>query len=370
MKRNHVIMNVKINKSDHIKSEILKQIELGNFSRGALLPSERNLARDFRVSYMTARKAVNILVGEKYLERIPGKGTFVHNNLSENKIQKQIGIICPAWESPEISEYIMYASEAANENNFLLKPYYYRFWEDKTIADAWESTDALIMVSPGPLNTLPDTLRRKFASNEKPVIIVGVPGLEYGFDTVMGKPESELSLAMDVLREAGHCKIAYVDQYNLVDNRSIRSSQDFYNRWSEIIDETLGPDMIEKLYLGVSCSPYRLPHKAIYEKLKKTFPQMPFTALVISVSHLWGAIAAFEDMGVKIPDDVSIVAIGDRQEVSFYRPAPTYIKVSRKEHMFQAVNAIKQRIEKPGMPPQHIRIHAEIIYGETVKNIK
>lgn len=52
----------------------------GRIAKGAVdhrVPSENQLARRYRVSRMTARKALNELLRDGLVERIPGKGTFV-----------------------------------------------------------------------------------------------------------------------------------------------------------------------------------------------------------------------------------------------------------------------------------------------------
>lgn len=54
-----------------IRDHLLRQIEIGNFSRGAALPSERELAEQLDASYMTIRKAIGQLVQERY----PGTGS-------------------------------------------------------------------------------------------------------------------------------------------------------------------------------------------------------------------------------------------------------------------------------------------------------
>lgn len=56
---------------------ILKAIEDGTFQPGDKIPSEDNLQKQFGLSRITIRKALQVLVDEETLMRIHGKGTFV-----------------------------------------------------------------------------------------------------------------------------------------------------------------------------------------------------------------------------------------------------------------------------------------------------
>lgn len=62
-----------------IEQELRGLIESGELGPLAQVPSEHQLSDRFRVSRMTARKALDRLVAEGILLRQPGKGTFVAN---------------------------------------------------------------------------------------------------------------------------------------------------------------------------------------------------------------------------------------------------------------------------------------------------
>jgi GntR family transcriptional regulator len=67
-----------------ISDDIRNQIIHGLVDANALLPSENALAKQYQVSRMTVRKALNILVNEKFLYTVPGKGYFA-KKLATNK---------------------------------------------------------------------------------------------------------------------------------------------------------------------------------------------------------------------------------------------------------------------------------------------
>ncbi len=62
-------------KYEQIKDYVIKGIKSRNFTHA--VPSENQLAQKFGVSRMTARKAVDAVEREGFVERTPGKGTFV-----------------------------------------------------------------------------------------------------------------------------------------------------------------------------------------------------------------------------------------------------------------------------------------------------
>ncbi|MGC8765315.1 MAG: GntR family transcriptional regulator [Brevinematia bacterium] len=61
------------------------------------LPGERVLAKEFGVSYMTMRKAVEELTDEEFLYKEPGRGTFVCRKGYIYKKTYNIGFFLPEW---------------------------------------------------------------------------------------------------------------------------------------------------------------------------------------------------------------------------------------------------------------------------------
>ena len=58
--------------------------EIATMEKGAKLPSERQLCKDYEVSRTTVRNALGSLVNSGVLYQIQGKGTFVRERNKEN----------------------------------------------------------------------------------------------------------------------------------------------------------------------------------------------------------------------------------------------------------------------------------------------
>jgi len=62
---------------EQIEKQIKEQILSGALAQGEALPSIRTLAKDLRVSVITAKRAYDDLEAEGFLQTVAGKGTFV-----------------------------------------------------------------------------------------------------------------------------------------------------------------------------------------------------------------------------------------------------------------------------------------------------
>ena len=60
-----------------IYTDLLRKINSGDFPVGSKLPSEQEIAREYNVSRITSKKAMDNLAGNGYISRTPGRGTFV-----------------------------------------------------------------------------------------------------------------------------------------------------------------------------------------------------------------------------------------------------------------------------------------------------
>lgn len=63
-----------------VASEIQQRIDTGVYKKGEKMPTEHDLMKEYSISRVTVRKALNELESQNIIVRHQGKGTFVNNN--------------------------------------------------------------------------------------------------------------------------------------------------------------------------------------------------------------------------------------------------------------------------------------------------
>ncbi|HEY3398971.1 MAG TPA: GntR family transcriptional regulator [Armatimonadota bacterium] len=86
----------RIIKYRQVKDSLAKDIEAGKYQLGERLPSEKELAREFEVSIITIRQAVEALSREGFVEKVQGSGTFVRH-LRNGTQRKLWGLVVPSF---------------------------------------------------------------------------------------------------------------------------------------------------------------------------------------------------------------------------------------------------------------------------------
>lgn len=73
------------NKPLHVQMEevIQEKLKSGVWKPGQMIPSENELSKTYGISRMTVRNVITKLVHERMFDRIPGKGTFVKDQIIE-----------------------------------------------------------------------------------------------------------------------------------------------------------------------------------------------------------------------------------------------------------------------------------------------
>lgn len=357
-------------KAERARDWLAREIRIGNFTRGSVLPPERELAGQIGVSYMTLRKAVGALVDEGLLERNQGSGTFVRNEISEQKVQKVLGLVMPAWSTPENLDTVMHYSKACQDNNWLLKVIYVRSWEDRSILDLYLSCDALVMMTIEDLLRIPSYLLEKLRSRVKPVVFSGTSAQFIDGDSVYYWNDFQMEAPCDRLHELGHRRIFLVDQMirrqgelTTIHPSSQGFEQIFHRKYPDVEFNT------EIMSLEIPF--FQQPHYMIRQTIREKRQELSgYTAAICPLSFFWGVMSGLRDIGLRVPEDMSVLTFGDRQEAEFYCPRPSEFSVQLKNQARRTLELIFWRFANPDARPVNYQTDVEFIEGETIAPAK
>ncbi|HVW78297.1 MAG TPA: LacI family DNA-binding transcriptional regulator [Alloacidobacterium sp.] len=165
-------------------------------------------------------------------------------------------------------------------------------------------------------------------------------------------------LALHHLYQLGHRQIAFM--------RGQPFSSDSEDRWKSLMatSKKLGIEIHPELtvQLAVNISSPELGYPVVQQLLAQN---RPFTALVsFNDIAAIGAIRAFRDYGLRVPEDVSIVGFDDIQGAAYHNPSLTTIRQPLHSMGTHAARILLQRI-RGKEHPEHVAIVPELIIRES-----
>ncbi len=168
-------------------------------------------------------------------------------------------------------------------------------------------------------------------------------------------------LALRHLHHLGHREIAFM--------RGQTFSSDSDARWKSLmaVAKELGlevrPELVVQLEVNLSSPELGYP---VVEKLLAH--KLPFTAL-ISYNDIAaiGAIRAFRDRGIRVPEDVSIVGFDDIQSAAFQNPSLTTIRQPLRQMGTAAARLLLKRLQGNRDAADEVPIVPELIIRESTR---
>jgi LacI family transcriptional regulator len=194
-----------------------------------------------------------------------------------------------------------------------------------------------------------------------PLPVVAVAGHKKieGVTSITLDHKRAAELALHHLYQLGHRQIAFM--------RGQTFSSDSEDRWKSFMSvaKKLGLEVDPELtvQLEVNISSPELGYPVVQQLLAQN---RPFTALVSfnDVAAI-GAIRAFRDHGLRVPEDISIVGFDDIQGAAYHNPSLTTIRQPLYSMGTHAARILLQRIRGSKDFPEQVAIVPELIIRES-----
>lgn len=186
---------------------------------------------------------------------------------------------------------------------------------------------------------LTESLCKRIIAEGVPTVLFTEYKFPYAIDSIYVKTDNVLRLAVEHLKQLGHKKIGYLGEFN----SNVR-----YDALCEVLKQNsleINPKFVKKGKERFELGGYLRACELLQEK------ELP-TAVITSYDQMaFGAMRAFFEKGIKVPDDISIVGV-DNLVLDEYLPVQITSVNSPVQKM--GVIAAKLLLDNIGNPSAHV----------------
>ena len=294
-------------KFEAVEETLLGQIIAGQFHVGAKLPAERELAKEFDVSTITVNKAISSLVEKGLLVSQPRVGTYISEQAFQTLGMDTLYLIASLYDCPQ-SRLFYSAGKEISESKGL------KSVEVRITPKNHEEVANLIaggaysVVLSSSLSSDDVIAKAMSKSKGRSVLIAGRLD-NIGVHSIMGDDRHMIRMGIEYLQGKGHKNIGLVccSRKNYVERERIAAWLACYN--SDARDSGLMRRVID-LDLPVGDKPVELAFNSVRDAISSG--NWDTTALICPDDETaMGVISACYASGLKIPDDMAIISIGN-----------------------------------------------------------
>lgn len=191
-----------------------------------------------------------------------------------------------------------------------------------------------------------------------PFVLVGVSCYEEGFDSIYADPGDGIALAMQDILFAGHRDICLLNCSTQQGSRDLR-----LEAYREALEKA-GIPYREKWNIQSASN-----NGASAYRVFRTFwvaGNRPDAIIAANGQSALGAMRYLYELGIRIPDQVSVIAYEDSSVCGYATPALTSVNIRKEEMGRQAAQCLLQRIREPDRPVKSIRIPPYMVYRDSV----
>ena len=353
-----------VHRTNELVASLRRAIAQGTYANGQTIPSERDLSTSQGVSRTTVRRAIQLLVDEGVLYRVPGSGTYVgrSSTLTTEPATDPaaIGLSLPTLANPYFGERAGAIERESTRSGFQIllgqaalaggnpEPHLERYAENPAIR-------GVIMVSSGE-----ETSAASFdqlARARKPFLFVVRHAETVGADSVATDQVGGARELVRYLIGLGHRRIAFVG-----DTRAHHARH--FQGYLEGLREAGLP---EDRALQVSARGESLD--LIGEQGTQTLlaSGTPFTAIFAQIDQIAiGVLRALRAAGMRVPEDVSVVGFDNIPSAEHLHPPLTTVDHTVQEIGRLAVLFLRDRMSgRYTGPARRVIIQPRLVLRES-----
>ena len=350
---------------DWVKNELVK----GLLNPGDRLDSEHELASRFSLSRQTIRHAIAVLEKEGYVTRVQGSGTYISdNNITDKVNRKNIAVITTYVDAYIFPQTIQHVERVLSDAGYTVQISFTnnRISREKTILEGIVEKDDIAGVIAEPTKSnLPNPNLKYYEQLMKkhvPVLfmnayyeVLKAPHVSMN-DKMAGKKATQHVI------DNGHTKIGGI--FKLDDGQGARRYAGFLEAMNEAGLKVTGNDL---LWFDTVDVENEENVRDLASRIRRRLSTR--TALVMYNDEVaYKVINEFNQMGIKIPEDISIVGIDDTL-LSTSGTVISSVAYPTKEIADKSARNLLELI-KDGQYNANYEFAVELVERDSVKNLK
>ena len=321
------------------------------------LPGERVLAKEFGFSYMTIRKAIENLVAEGLLYKIPTKGTYVTKRKKVRNKIKYIGYfldssIREGLSSPYYSLIFNALEKEAVKNDFSLV--YFSDFSESNLLNNMKKIDGVIISHFPRVENIVQNLKKQI-----PVVAIDNSSSDKSIPSITIDNFNAVLDSVEYLCSLGHWQIGFMT--GLEDSDVGKNRLAGYK--SALQSRGIGENM-NLVYRGDYS--YRAGASGANYFLSLDNP--PTAIMCANDSMAIGAISELSRKGLRVPDDISVVGFDDISVASQIIPPLTTVAAPIQEIAELSVSMLNSLIKGIAIENRHIALGAQLVVRKSSTN--
>jgi GntR family transcriptional regulator, arabinose operon transcriptional repressor len=332
-----------------VQAAICDAIDAGTFAPGDQMPNTKQLSTQLGVSLVTAHRAMQELMLSGVLERSQGRGTFVHHRQGQRRkivAALRVGLVFHPGASladfyhGQILDGVHQASDNGGVDLILL-----RLGEDIR-----NECNGYLFLNPlaEDIDKLASEMRER-----QPALVVGAQSHESGLPSFDVDNAQIARLAVEHLAQLGHRRIGFLGAAYKISN-SLDRLRGFHDACREF-----GLDSAECPV--IKGGEWRLNQReltTLADLLNK--PSRPTAFFAAGYTFALDVYAVADILGLRIPQDLSIVGVDDPPGAAHLTPPMSTIRQPLVELGGEALRALSSHIQH-GEPLQSTLFPPELV---------
>jgi len=357
-----------------VYQDLFYKIKSGEYSSGTVLPTETILAKEYNVSKITVKTALDLLKAKGLVIRRKRLGTVVKRGVINGNGEKFIAIVFPDFDNID-TRITAILNEIATEKNVKIS----FFDSNDEINKEREILTYLLSQKLSGLIIMPTTKTENvdvlsmFLTAQIPTVCIDF--VPYGIEAPViasNNYDGMYNLA-NYLVSIGHTAIGY---YPFCDNMYQTESDRFRGYLSALATNGISVSK-DFLFKTSAVSTYHIINsvskddKSIGEDFVSQYEKLsakPTAVMCVNDSCAGAVVSALNERGYKVPEDISVTGFDNLAFSNYY--SLTTVSQNFAEIYKTALTTLINRIEGKNVSKLEVKIKTFTIHRSSVKNLK